>query len=117
VQVGIRTMNGHCRDQAERFGVEVIPMQDWHDTRVLAFSDPVYVSIDLDALDPAFAPGVAHREPGGLTSRQVIGIIQRVRGRIIGADVVECTPANDPAGITSWLGAKIVHELAARMIE
>src|SRR5579862_4123504 len=52
VQVGIRTMNGHCRDQAERFGVEVIPMQDWHDTRVLAFSDPVYVSIDLDALDP-----------------------------------------------------------------
>jgi arginase len=116
VQVGIRTMNPHQRQQAARFGVEVMTMRDWTDGRALAFTDPLYVSIDLDAFDPAFAPGVAHREPGGFSSRQVIDMIQRVRGTIIGADVVECSPRNDPAGITAWLAAKLVRELAARIV-
>jgi arginase len=117
VQVGIRTMNPHLRQQADRFGVEVITMREWTDNRALAFTDPLYVSIDLDAFDPAFAPGVAHREPGGFSSRQVIDIIQRVQGTIIGADVVECNPRNDPAAITPWLAAKLVRELAARIVE
>ncbi len=116
VQVGIRTMNPHQKAQAERFGVEVITMREWTDSTVLTFNDPLYVSIDLDAFDPAFAPGVAHREPGGFTSRQVIDMIQRVRGTIVGADVVECNPRNDPAGITPWLAAKLVRELAARIV-
>jgi arginase len=117
VQVGIRTMNAHQRAQAKRFGVEVMAMKDWRDGRELSFDEPLYISIDLDALDPAFAPGVAHREPGGFSSRQVIDIIQRVRGTIVGADVVECLPAADPAGITPWLAAKLVRELAARIAE
>ena len=117
VQVGIRTVNQHQREQAERFGVEVVAMRDWNDGRVFSFAEPLYVSVDLDALDPAFAPGVSHREAGGFSSRQVIEIIQRVRATIIGADVVECNPSLDPAGITPSVGAKIVRELAARILE
>jgi len=117
VQVGIRTMNRHQREQAERFGVEVVTMRDWNDGRVFSFAEPLYVSVDLDALDPAFAPGVAHREPGGLSSRQLIEILQRVRATVIGGDVVECNPNLDPAGITPLVAAKIVRELAARILE
>jgi arginase len=117
VQLGIRTRNNHQQEQAERFGVEVVTMQEWSDDRVFHFAEPLYVSVDLDALDPAFAPGVSHREPGGLSSRQLIDIIQRVRATIIGADVVECNPSLDPAGITPWVAAKIVRELAARILE
>ena len=117
VQVGIRTMNRHLREQADRFGVEVVTMRDWTDGRVFSFAEPLYVSVDLDGLDPAFAPGVAHREPGGFSTRQVIEIIQRVRATVIGADVVECNPGLDPAGITPWVAAKIVRELAARILD
>ncbi len=77
----------------------------------------MYVSIDLDAFDPAFAPGVSHREPGGLTPREVIEIIQRLDGPIVGADVVELNPSRDPADITAPLAAKLVKELAARMLD
>jgi arginase len=117
VQVGIRTMNGHQRQQADRFGVEVVTMRDWNDDRAFSFAEPLYVSIDLDGLDPAFAPGVAHREPGGLSTRQVVQIIQRVRATIIGADVVECNPSFDQAGLTPLVAAKLVRELAARILE
>lgn len=114
VQVGIRTMNGHQREQADRFGVEVIPMREW-DHQALTFDRPLYVSIDLDVLDPAFAPGVSHREPGGFSVREVLQIVQRTRGTIVGGDVVEFNPTVDPAGLTAWVAAKIVRELAARM--
>ena len=71
VQVGIRTMNSHCREQADRFGVEVIQMRDFAPDRVPIPAAPLYVSIDLDGLDPAFAPGVSHHEPGGLSTRDI----------------------------------------------
>jgi agmatinase len=115
VQVGIRTMNGHQRAQAEKFGVEVIEMRHWDDGRSFAFDSPLYVSIDLDVLDPAFAPGVSHREPGGASTRQVIDTIQGLRGKVVGADVVEFNPRQDPVGLTAAVGAKLTKELAARM--
>jgi agmatinase len=116
VQVGIRTMNAHQRAQADRFGVEVVFMRDWTDAFTPVFRDPVYVSIDLDVLDPAYAPGVSHREPGGLSVRQLLGVLQRMQGAIVGADVVEFNPLNDPVGLTGPVCAKIVKELAARML-
>ena len=101
VQVGIRTMNAIQRQQAERFGVDVIDMRAWSAGRRPALRNPVYISIDLDAFDPAFAPGVSHREPGGLTVREVLTVLQGVRVPIVGADVVEFNPELDPSGVTA----------------
>jgi len=116
VQVGIRTTNGHQREQAERFGVEIHEMKDWRDDTILTFDGPLYISFDMDALDPAFAPGVSHHEPGGLTTRQAIRIIQNIRApKIVGADIVEFNHARDPSGITAMVCAKILKEIAARM--
>lgn len=115
VQIGIRTANGHQREQAERFGVEIVPRAAWLDLDALGLAAPVYLSIDLDGLDPAFAPGVSHPEAGGLTTREVLDIIWHVPG-LVGADVVELNPRLDPAGITAILAAKLVKELAGRML-
>lgn len=116
VQIGIRTMNGHQREQAERFGVEVIEMKEVNDDLQLTFDTPVYVSVDIDALDPAFAPGVSHREPGGLTTRQVIEVIQSISAPVVAADIVEFNPKMDPSGMTAVVCAKILKELAAKML-
>jgi arginase len=116
VQVGIRTLNGHQREQAHRFGVEVVEMRDWRDDLVFDFDGPLYVSFDMDCLDPAFAPGVSHWEPGGLTTRQVLRVIQSLRAHIVGADIVEFNPSVE-APITAMTAAKIFKEIAARMLE
>jgi arginase family enzyme len=116
VQVGIRTMNGHQREQAARYGVEVIDMRAWLGGATPSLDGLVYVSIDLDGIDPAHAPGVSHREPGGLTVRDVIGLVQNVGGMVIGADVVEFNPSQDVGGVTAQVAAKLVKELAARML-
>jgi agmatinase len=117
IQVGIRGMNGHQRQQAEKFGVEVYEMKDWRDAPVLTFNAPLYISFDVDALDPAFAPGVSHFEPGGLTTRQAIQIIQRIEApKIIGADIVEFNPKRDTTGMTAMVCAKILKEIAAKIL-
>jgi arginase len=113
VQVGIRTMNAHCRAQAERFGVEAIEMRDFAAERVPIPASPLYISIDLDGFDPAFAPAVAHHEPGGLSVREVLQILHRVPVGIVGADIVELHPPRDIHGVTATLAAKLVKELAA----
>lgn len=117
VQVGIRTLNGQQRQQAERFKVNVIDMEHIEQAHELTFAGPVYVSFDLDALDPAFAPGVSHHEPGGLTTRQAITILQELEAQVVGADVVELNPMRDPLGITAMAAAKITKELVAKMLE
>jgi arginase len=116
VQLGIRTMSGGQREQARRFGVEVIEMKDWRDGRPLRFDMPVYLSFDLDVIEPGLAPGVSHREPGGLSVRQALTIIQSFDGILAGADFVEFNPATDPSGVTASVSAKLVKELAARML-
>jgi len=116
-QVGIRTMNDEQFRQVERFGVEVIDMAGWHRGRRPAIQEITYLSIDLDAFDPAFAPGVAHREAAGLAPRDVIDIIQSLPSTLRGADVVELNPACDPLDITSVLAAKLVKEIVGKMLE
>ena len=113
VQVGIRTLNRHCRQQAKRFGAEIVEMRSFSPERVPIPPAPLYVSIDLDALDPAFAPGVSHHEPGGLSTRDILSVLHRIDGPIIGADVVELNPSRDRDGVTAVLAAKLVRELAA----
>lgn len=116
VQVGIRTMTDHTRQQAERFGVEVIEMRDWRDDWPIDFDTPVYISFDIDGLDPAFAPGVAHREPGGLSTRQAINTILNLNAEIVGADINEFNPRMDVAKLTESVCAKLVTEIAAQML-
>jgi arginase len=116
VQVGIRTMNDHERSQADRFGVEVIDMRAWVAGTRPSTEGAVYLSIDLDGLDPAYAPGVSHREPGGLSVREVLSIIQDARGTLVGADVVEYNPGQDLGGVTATVAAKIVKEIASRIL-
>jgi agmatinase len=116
VQVGIRTMNAHQRSQVARFGVEIVGMRDFAPERVPQISGPVYISVDLDGLDPAFAPGVSHHEPGGLSVRQLLDVLARLEGaEVVGADVVELNPDRDLNGVTAVVAAKIVKELAALM--
>jgi len=116
VQVGIRAMNDHGRDQAERFGVEVIDMRAWQSGTRPDVSGNVYLSIDLDGLDPAFAPGVAHPEPGGLMTREVVDLIHDTGGTLVGADIVEYNPGEDIGGVTATVAAKLVKEVAGRML-
>jgi arginase len=116
VQIGIRTMTGHQREQAQRFGVEVIEMRSWRDGTPIRFDSPVYLSLDLDALEPGLAPGVTHREPGGLTVRQVLDIIHGLDAPLAAADIVELNPVNDSTGLTAGVAAKLVKEIAAHML-
>ncbi len=117
VQVGIRTLNPHQRKQAQRFGVEIIDMQNLQKASAILWKNPVYLSIDLDVLDPAFAPGVSHYEPGGMSTRQLIELIQGLAVPIAGADIVEFNPKRDPQEITAMVAVKILKEVAARMLE
>lgn len=116
VQVGIRTITGHQSQQAERFGVEVIEMRGLSKVDDLHFEGPVYLSLDLDCLDPAFAPGISHYEPGGMSTRQVIDTIQKLDGKLVGADIVELNPERDIQGVTGMVAAKFLKEIIAHML-
>ena len=116
VQVGIRTLTPHQREQVTRFDVNCIEMRHFAAGARPAIDGPVYVSVDIDGLDPAFAPGVSHREPGGLSVRDVLTMIHQLAGPIIGADVVEYNPSQDVGGVTAAVAAKITRELAGQMM-
>jgi agmatinase len=117
VQVGIRSVSPAQTALARKHGVEVHPAYDLAKLPRLRFSTPVYVSIDMDGLDPAFAPGVSHPEPGGLSVRQVLDTIGAVRApKLVGGDVVELNPRLDPTGITAVVAAKLARELLARLL-
>lgn len=116
IQIGLRTINDHQRDQLRRFGVEIVEAADVAESLRLELSTPVYLSLDMDGLDPAFAPGVSHREPGGLSTRQVINLIHNLRQPIVGADIVEYNPRCDVSGITATVAAKLCKEIAGTMV-
>lgn len=113
IQVGIRTATEHLRAQAERFGVEVFGPRHLERVPLEELTGPVYVSLDLDGLDPAYAPGVAHPEPGGLSTRDVVGLLHRIRAPIVGADIVEYNPRFDTRDLTARVAAKLLKELVA----
>ncbi len=76
----------------------------------------IYVSIDIDVLDPAHAPGTGTPEAGGITSRELLGIIRSLREfNIVGADVVEVAPAYDHAEITGIAASHVIYELLCAM--
>jgi agmatinase len=116
VQVGIRALTGHQREQAARFGAEVIEMRQLPALDRMSVAGPVYISFDMDVLDPAFAPGISHREPGGMSVREAISYLHAISGRIVGADIVEFNPAQDVSHVTATVAAKILKELLGKML-
>ncbi len=116
VQIGIRTLSTHQKEQADKYGVEIIQMKDFNLNELPVFENPLYISLDIDGLDPAFAPGVSHHEPGGLSTREVLRIIQNINVPIIGADIVEYNPTRDINEMTAMVSAKLLKEIAAKML-
>jgi arginase len=116
VQIGVRTLNAHQHEQAEEFGVELFEMENLPDSAKLSLSGPLYVSFDLDVLDPAFAPGISHWEPGGLSTREAIRYLHALPGPIVGADLVEFNPVRDASGLTATVAAKILKEILGIML-
>jgi arginase len=123
IQVGIRTINPHQREQINRFNVKIYDMKGFSSNHNFDFLDnikgPLYISFDIDVLDPAFAPGVSHHEPGGLTTRNILEIIQKIDTldlKVVGADVVELNPKNDINSMTAIVAAKCLKEILVAMI-
>ena len=116
VQIGVRTMNTHQREQAKKFGVEIIEMKDFNLADLPVFKNPIYLSVDIDALDPSCAPGVSHQEPGGLMTRELLHILQSISVPIIGADIVEYNPDRDNNKTTAMVCAKIFREILSKII-
>ena len=117
LQVGVRTLNAHQRSQAAKFGVETLGADRWRDVLPLLarLRGPVYISLDIDVLEPMLAPGISHPEPGGLTVREVLEVLAAITAPVVGADVVEYNPSNDVRDLTAHVAAKFVKELVGSM--
>lgn len=114
-QVGIRATTPEQRACARQHGIRTVPA--WEVERfVYASDDPVYLSFDIDVLDPAFAPGCGNPVPGGLSSRQALSLIQTLKIPVVALDVVEVNPLLDPSGITALAAARVVVELLGSIV-
>ncbi len=116
IQVGIRTLTNHQKQQVDKFGIEVIEARDFKPTLDLELTRPIYISMDLDVLDPAYAPGVSHHEPGGLNVRDIVDIIHNIQVPIVGADIVEYNPLRDVSDMTAMVATKFIKEISGKMI-
>ena len=79
---------------------------------------PIYLTVDIDCLDPAFAPGTGTPEAGGLTSRELLAVLRGLAGAVdvTAADVVEVSPPYDPSGATAVAGANVAYELLGLLV-
>lgn len=120
--VGLRAAAGDELQWMRQHGVRTVEMRSLMHGPIEACDDimeaarawpAAYLSIDMDVLDPAFAPGVNDPEPGGLSTRELLGMVQRLRmlPNLAGCDIVECNPLKDPQGLTQKIAAKLLAEL------
>ncbi len=116
VQVGIRSTTPEMIAMAEKYKVKTVEAKEFPEKLKLEFANPIYISLDLDVFDPAFAPGVSHLEPGGLSSRQVLDLIHSLQARIVAFDLVELNPGRDLAGVTAALAFKLLKEIAGKIV-
>ena len=108
IQVGARSFSGEEREFAKKNTVLKAP------ERLAEFrvSGPVYVTIDMDVFDPAFAPGVSTPAPGGLTPSEFFALLESLKNKmdVVGFDVVETNPPHDTGDVTSLLAARVIKE-------
>lgn len=115
IQVGLRSIGPNERAFGERKGVVMLGAEEIGAIPYDRLAAPCYVSIDLDGLDPAFAPGVSHPEPGGLSTRETLAILKKLPVAPVGADIVEYNPERDIGVATAHVAARLAKELAAAM--
>jgi agmatinase len=123
LQVGIRgpLFSPDDMETVHALGLEILPMDAMVDWRVEQIaqairarvgSAPVYITFDVDGVDPAFTPGTGTPEIGGFTSQQAMALLWNLQGlNLVGADVVEVAPAYDPTGITALFAARVGYEI------
>jgi guanidinopropionase len=129
VQIGIRGTMYDAEDitYGEKAGVRIVRIEEamekgpkavMEEARRIVGDSPVYVSFDIDMLDPVYAPGTGTPEIGGFTTFQAQQLLRALRGlHIIGADVVEVSPPFDPSGLTAYAGATMMFEILCSMAE
>jgi len=115
VQAGIRSASPEQRAFGAKHGVVMLGADESAAIPYDKLAAPLYVSIDLDGLDPAYAPGVSHPEPGGLSTREVLAMLAKLPAAPVGADIVEYNPERDINLATANVAARLVKELAALM--
>lgn len=122
-QIGIRTLNRPQLEVARRHAgrLTILEARDVpfrpSDLSHIPADAAVYMTVDLDAFDPAYAPGVSHAVPGGISPRQVLALIQEAPWRLVGMDAVEVNPSCDPGDRTAVLAARLLHEAMGRVEE
>lgn len=122
-QIGIRTLNQPQLEVARRHAgrLTILEARDLSfrpsDLSHIPEGAPVYLTVDLDAFDPAYAPGVSHPVPGGITPRQALALIQEAPWRLVGMDAVEVNPSLDQGDRTAVLAARLLHEAMGRVEE
>lgn len=122
VQVGIRSFSPEeyreCSERIHRVITPAMIRQDYTyclDRILYSLTENVYITIDIDAFDPSYAPGTGTPEPGGLTWHQVTGILKLVcsKKNVVGADIVEVSPMGEKNIITEFLAARLAGKLMA----
>ena len=129
VQIGIRGTAYDLEDVefAKANGVRLVRIEElfergpddvMDEARALVGDNPIYVSFDIDGIDPAFAPGTGTPEIGGFNTYQAQQMCRRLSGLdIVGCDLVEVSPPFDPTGATAWVGVSIMFELLCPLAE
>ena len=122
-QIGVRTLNQPQLEVARRHAgrLTILEARDLSirpsDLSHIPDGAPVYLTVDLDAFDPAYAPGVSHPVPGGVSPRQALALIQEAPWRLVGMDAVEVNPSLDQGDRTAVLAARLLHEAMGRVEE
>ena len=127
VQIGIRgtQYDSEDLDFAKSVGIRVIKIEEFHargvtdvmsEAREIVGQVPMYLSYDIDFVDPTFAPGTGTPEVGGPNSYQALQVVRELNGvNLIGADMVEVSPPFDPSGGTAFLGVSIMFEILCQL--
>jgi agmatinase len=126
IQIGIRGSAEYLWEFSADSGMTVIHAEEVAGlgmaaivarARAVVGDGPVYLSFDIDSLDPAFAPGTGTPEVGGLTSREVLELLRGLKGvNLVGGDVVEVAPQYDPTTNTAQAGAQMLFEILSLMV-
>jgi agmatinase len=115
VMVGIRAATKQQMEFAEERGIRIFSVDEVDDFD--ARMERAYISLDIDVLDPAFAPGSSNPEPGGLSTRELIRAIKKLDLDLVALDIVEVNPEFDHSGITCFAAAKIIREVLGKFAE